>query len=180
MKHLISALVLILTLSACATSKSAVTLPPASPQHERIYTIAKQICPERTVICGIALIVYDAPEYYAGTNGLQIRISRHMVNLAKTEDMLAYILSHEIYHVMMMIHEEQYNKISPHELEFRSDIGGAIIMYCSGFNPDGAIDMLITFSAAFNRDPNVSSESHPSLQSRINNLGAMDFDAVEC
>ena len=179
MKHFISAIVLILTLSACATVNSTVTIPVSSPEKMRVDRIAKQICPTRTVICGIPLVVYDEPVYNAATNGIQIIISVPMVNLAREDGNLAFILSHEIYHIMMMIHEEHYNEISTHEKEFRADVGGMIIMHCSGFDSADSIGMLEIFANTISSRNN-DSESHPSMQRRIDNLKLVKVDEIEC
>ncbi len=179
MKQLISVLVLILTLSACATSNTTVTLPVSSPEKMRVDRIAKQICPTRTVICGIPLIVYDQPVYNASTNGLQIVISYPMVNLTLNDGQLAFILSHEIYNIMKMIHEDQYSEISAHELEFRADVGGLMIMYCSGFDAIDSIGMLERFANTISGRYNTS-VSHPSMQRRIDNLKQVKVDEIKC
>jgi len=146
--------------SAAAPDRSA-SLPLGSPQ--------------RPTACAARVELSNEPFMYASTDGKRVKISRVMLNFATDDSELAFVLGHELAHVLMH-HSAFADSDRRKRMELEADYVGIYIVARAGYDVDKAshfIERLALWMpglATGNADYPSSSQRYAMLQRAVTEI----------
>lgn len=115
----------------------------------RVMAIGERLARAANIEIRIILIQDDIPEAYLYPDGV-IALTTGLVNLAKEDDEIAFVIGHEIAHivkghlkqetVLRVLNDIYLPSNARHEIE--ADIGGILYAKAAGYNPTSAIRLL--------------------------------------
>lgn len=137
-----------------ATSASAAS---ADNTEKRVNSVARQISKVVGIDIKIFVIKDRTPEAYIYPGGI-IVLTNGILEIAKTDDELAFIIGHEISHTINNNQETISYIINNHNIplyikhEIEADISGMLLAEKAGFNPFASVKLL----AKMIKDPSKS------------------------
>jgi Zn-dependent protease with chaperone function len=86
-------------------------------------------------LCGTAIKIETMAELQASTNGRRIRITTGMLQFLRTDDELAFVLAHEVSHVLLG-HTGAFDESAPRSAEAEADRLGIQLVSKAGFDTE--------------------------------------------
>lgn len=86
-------------------------------------------------VCGYPIKIETMEELQASTNGRRVRITTGMLRFFAHEDELAFVLAHELSHILLG-HAGAFNGLSPRAVEVEADRLGIQIVSKADFNTE--------------------------------------------
>jgi len=131
---------------------SIVTPAIASPKSDtdaRVMAIGEKVGRAANMDVRIILIQDSPPEAYVYPDGV-IALTTGLINLAKEDDEIAFVIGHEIAHIVRgHLKQESVLRVLSNiylprdaRYELEADIGGILYAKAAGYNPTSAIRLL--------------------------------------
>lgn len=156
------------------TAPPAVQAEPAAGP-DRLTRVAARLAPVLATVCDCrgaphvgtpALTLCDTPikietmaELQASTNGRRVRITTGMLQFLRNDDELAFVLAHEVSHVLLG-HTGAFDEPTPRSAEAEADRLGIQLVSKAGFDTEIAA-----------RLPERLAQSYPSMKGRSGAYG---------
>ncbi len=90
-------------------------------------------------LCGYPVQVEHTVELHASTNGQRVRITSGMLGFFESDDELAFVLAHELSHILLG-HAGAFNGLSPRSAEEEADRLGIRIVLAAHFDTERAAE----------------------------------------
>lgn len=132
-----------------ALSSTPAIASPGRYTDARVMAIGEKVGRAANIEIRIILIQDNLPEAYVYPDGV-IALTTGLVNLAKEDDEIAFVIGHEIAHVVKGHLKQETvlrllsNTYLPGDArcEIEADIGGILYAKTAGYNPTSAIRLL--------------------------------------
>ncbi|MBI5893356.1 MAG: M48 family metalloprotease [Deltaproteobacteria bacterium] len=135
----------------------------------RVNSVARQISKVAGTDIKIFVIKDSTPEAYIYPGGI-IVLTNGILEIAKTNDELAFVIGHEISHIINNSNHETISYIiNSHNIpllikhEIEADISGMLLAEKAGFNPFASVKLL----AKMLKDPSQSFDERLEAMSRF-------------
>lgn len=118
-------------------------------------------------ICNIPVELARTGDVFAWTNGTKVKIGEGMLRFASTDPELAFVVSHELAHIILN-HTGSFFGLGSARLEREADYVGLYLLARGGFDLERGVRLFDRMSVAFPKLDEAA--SHPPLRSRLRAL----------
>ena len=145
--------------TACAPEPALEPALPAAPSKaglgiapDRVAEVAARLAPSlaglcacddagvaegaELMLCGYPIRIQQTPALHASTNGVRIRIASGMLRFFTSDDELAFVLAHELSHILLGHTDGAFHGLAGTSSEAEADKLAARIVWAAGFDAD--------------------------------------------